>query len=81
MKKISLVVPAYNEEQTMQPFYAQLMQTLATLPTYAWEIVFVNDGSRDRTWQLITALAAQDARVVGVNFSRNFGSNMRVVMR
>jgi glycosyltransferase involved in cell wall biosynthesis len=78
MKKISLVVPAYNEEQTLMPFYQQLLDVITPISTYNWEIVLVNDGSKDRTWQLITALSTKDARIIGLNFSRNFGKELAI---
>ena len=70
---ISIIVPAYNEELVLRPFLQRLSATLATLPGYDWEILFVNDGSTDTTQQIIEALCAADPRVGGIELSRNFG--------
>jgi polyisoprenyl-phosphate glycosyltransferase len=70
--KISLVVPAYNEEEAIPLFY-QAVSSYEPLKAYDLEIVFVNDGSQDRTESLINELAEKDPRVVPLSFMRNFG--------
>lgn len=70
--KLSLVVPVFNEEAVLPLFYRAVRQNEA-LAGMAVELVLVNDGSSDGTRGLIQALAREDADVVGVNFSRNFG--------
>lgn len=69
---LTVVVPCYNEEANLEELHRQLT---ATLPTVAddWQIVLVNDGSKDRTEELGLALAAHDPRVQLLSFSRNFG--------
>jgi dolichol-phosphate mannosyltransferase len=69
---ISIVVPAYNEERNLEVLYARLREQLELLRMH-WEIVVVDDGSADGTWNAIAALTARDARVRGVRLSRNFG--------
>ncbi len=69
---LSVVVPAYHEEGNLQKLYEELAQVLAELKLN-WELIFVDDGSKDRTWEMIAALQAQDPRVKGLRFSRNFG--------
>jgi polyisoprenyl-phosphate glycosyltransferase len=69
---ISIVVPAYNEERNLDLLYARLREQLETLRTH-WELIIVDDGSADGTWNTITALGGRDARVRGVRLSRNFG--------
>lgn len=70
--KLSLVVPCYNEEQNVKNFYeAVKMAFLGHFDNY--EIIFVNDGSRDNTWNELKRLYAEDSRVKIINFSRNFG--------
>ena len=71
-KLISVVLPSYNEEQNLPLIYAELSTVLGETP-YDYELLFVNDGSRDRTWDVICELAAEDERVHGLNLSRNFG--------
>jgi dolichol-phosphate mannosyltransferase len=70
--RISIVVPAYNEEGNLPTLYAQLAGVLHAL-NMAWEIVFVDDGSTDRTWDAIVALHERDRRAKGLRLSRNFG--------
>jgi glycosyltransferase involved in cell wall biosynthesis len=70
--KISLIVPVFNEEQTIALFYQTVRQEPLLAP-YTVEIVFVNDGSSDLTGEFAQALAMADDNVLLVNFSRNFG--------
>ncbi len=73
--ELSIVVPIYDEQESVPELYRRLSETLAkTVASY--EIVMVDDGSHDRTWELIRGLAARDARVKGLSFSRNFGHQM-----
>ncbi|WP_330239119.1 glycosyltransferase family 2 protein [Streptomyces sp. NBC_00525] len=69
---ISLVVPCYNEEEVLDRFHARVTDEMPGLG-HAFEIVYVDDGSADRTLPLIERLAATDPRVRYVSFSRNFG--------
>ncbi|MGL4205956.1 MAG: glycosyltransferase family 2 protein [Aeromonadaceae bacterium] len=69
---LSLVVPAYNEEESIQTFIDTIDKELPTLRDQL-EIVFVNDGSRDRTRQVIEEVIEKDPRVTLVNLARNFG--------
>lgn len=69
---ISLVVPVYNEEENVVPFYERATQTLHLLQQ-PYELIFVNDGSRDYSVHLLAQLAEQDAHVKIVDLSRNFG--------
>jgi dolichol-phosphate mannosyltransferase len=76
MKKISIVIPIYNEEANIHAVYDRLDAITAQLPQYAFEFICVNDGSRDASWHIIQQLSLQDDRVKGVSFSRNFGFQM-----
>lgn len=75
MKKISFVVPVFNEEENIHEFYRRLTQVMAPLP-YDYEILFIDDGSKDRTSQLIRELAEKDPNVQGYVFARNFGHQL-----
>ena len=75
MKKISFVVPVFNEEENIHEFYRRLTQVMAPLP-YDYEILFIDDGSKDRTSQLIWELAEKDPNVQGYVFARNFGHQL-----
>lgn len=72
MKKISIIVPCYNEEEVINLFYEEVKKVLDTLE-YAYEIIFVNDGSKDRTLEFMRSLSEKDNNVVYLSFSRNFG--------
>jgi polyisoprenyl-phosphate glycosyltransferase len=67
---ISVVIPAYNEEGNLNEIYSAIRRALEG---YNWELVFVDDGSRDKTYESILELAAADPRVRGLSFSRNYG--------
>ena len=73
MKKVSILVPCYNEEQSLPLLYPELKELMDSRRDYDWEILFVNDGSRDNTLSIIKALRAADQRLSYVNLSRNFG--------
>ncbi len=72
-KLISLVVPCYNEEPTLQILYDELEKVTKSMPDYTFEYVFVNDGSKDKTLAVLKELANADEKVKYVSFSRNFG--------
>ncbi|MFA5006343.1 MAG: glycosyltransferase family 2 protein [Candidatus Izemoplasmatales bacterium] len=72
MKKLTIIVPSYNEEKNVRPFFEETVKHL-TDPDYVYEILYVNDGSRDATLDEIKAVAAEDPRVRYISFSRNFG--------
>ena len=72
-KLVSIIVPCYNEEQALPVFYKELCAVTETLPDYRFEFLFVDDGSKDHTLQLLTELSAGDGRVKYISFSRNFG--------
>ena len=73
MKKVTVLVPCYNEEETLPLFYNRICNTIAEIPGYEWELLFVNDGSRDNTLQIMRNLHMRDSRVSYVGLSRNFG--------
>lgn len=70
--RISLIVPIYNEEETIEIFYHKI-RSLDSLKIYEIEIVFVNDGSYDKTEKIIQELEQIDSLVLALNFTRNFG--------
>lgn len=73
MKTIQIVVPSYNEEENLRDFHAAIKSVAAELPGYDFSFLFVNDGSKDNTLEVIKELAAADASVKYISFSRNFG--------
>ena len=78
MKTISLIVPAYNEEKNIAPLYEKLNTTVfqPLKDKYAFELVFVNDGSRDKTGMEIEKMAAKHPEIKFIDFSRNFGKEI-----
>lgn len=72
MKKLAVIVPCYNEEAVIAISYRRTREVLSSLPI-ATEIIYINDGSRDNTRQLLDNIAASDPEVKVIHFSRNFG--------
>ncbi len=73
MKTIDLVVPCYNEGESLRMFYAEAERVAQLLPSYAFRYIFVDDGSKDNTYQIMCELAEKDPDVGCISFSRNFG--------
>lgn len=78
-KKITILIPAYNEEEVLPMLQKRLVKLGDTLPKYDLEFLFVNDGSRDKTMQIIREWADEDSRVSYVDFSRNFGKEIGMI--
>ncbi len=72
-KKISLIIPCYNEEQVLQILYNELKNVSSQMSDYDFEFLFVNDGSKDKTLEEIKRLSKEDNRIKYLSFSRNFG--------
>jgi len=75
---ISIVVPAFNEAGNIRSLYSEVTETLSASKT-PWEIIFVDDGSTDSTWEIITGLQRDNGRVRGVRLSRNFGHQSALI--
>jgi glycosyltransferase involved in cell wall biosynthesis len=73
MKRVSLLIPAYNEEETIPLLYNELNKVIDKISGYEFEILFVNDGSSDNTLNILRNLRQRDTRVNYISFSRNFG--------
>lgn len=79
MKKISVVIPAYNEEESLPMLYDRMKKLMENMENYEFEILFVNDGSKDKTINIIKQLRAEDKRICYVDFSRNFGKEIAMI--
>lgn len=79
MKKISILIPAYNEEEVLQPLYERLGKLARDTNTYNFEFLFVNDGSSDRTLDIIRHYSKKDPRISYINLSRNFGKEIAMI--
>jgi glycosyltransferase involved in cell wall biosynthesis len=79
MKKISILIPAYNEQEVLEPLYQRLGKLANDNKSYDFEFLFVNDGSRDNTIEVIKELAEKDERISYVDLSRNFGKEIAMI--
>ena len=75
MKLVSIVVPVYNEEDNINHFYQAICQTMKGL-NYNWELVFVDDGSSDSSWEILEKMEEDDSRVQPIKLSRNMGHQL-----
>ena len=71
---ISVVVPLYNEEESLPELFAWIERVMKT-HNFSYEVIFVNDGSTDRSWQIIEQLQAESDKVRGIKFRRNYGKS------
>src|SRR3990172_1483132 len=69
---LSIVVPAYFEEGNLDLLHEKLLQVMEAL-NESWELIIVDDGCKDKTWEVIAQLSAKDDHVKGLRLSRNFG--------
>ncbi len=76
MTKLSIVIPCYNEEACLDVLYARVSAVAHAVAGDAHEIVLINDGSRDSTWEKLRAIAAADPRVTAIGLSRNHGHQL-----
>ena len=79
MKKISIIIPAYNEEESLPFLYERLEKLMDSITNYEFEILFINDGSKDNTLNLIKEYREKDSRISYVDFSRNFGKEIGMI--
>jgi glycosyltransferase involved in cell wall biosynthesis len=74
MKKISVVVPVYNNEGSLKNLYERIVSAIKTYNnSFSYELIFINDGSKDNSFKLLVDLKNQDKNITVINFSRNFG--------
>ncbi len=79
MKTITIIIPAYNEEESLPFLYERLEKLMDDVKNYEFEILFVNDGSKDNTLNLIKEYREKDKRISYVDFSRNFGKETAMI--
>lgn len=77
-KLISYILPVYNEQAGLEEFYSSLSSVLAKEPNYLFELIFINDGSKDTSFQILQTLHEKDDRITVINFSKNFGHQMAI---
>lgn len=78
MEKISVIVPCYNEEEALPYFYSEIINVARDMSGYEFEFIFINDGSKDMTLEILKDFALKDKRVKYVSFSRNFGKEAAI---
>ena len=79
MKKVSIIIPAYNEEESLPLLYDRLSKVILNLKNYEFELLFINDGSKDNTLKIIKELREKDSKISYVDFSRNFGKEVAMI--
>ena len=79
MKTITIIIPAYNEQEVLEPLLVRLANLADGQKKYGFEFLFVNDGSSDETLDLVKAAAKKDRRISYVNLSRNFGKEVAML--
>lgn len=79
MKKISILIPAYNEEESLPHLQKRLIELMDKTKNYEFEVLFINDGSRDKTLEMVKKYHKEDKRFCYVNLSRNFGKEIAMV--
>ena len=72
MTQLSIIVPCCNEEESLRQLHQEISEVIES-NGYDAEVIFVDDGSTDRSWQRMSELAAEDARVQCIRFRKNFG--------
>ena len=77
--KVSIVIPVYYNEDNLQPLYADLKDKFIDKINYDYEIVMVNDGSKDKSYEVMKELASQDHHIKIISLSRNFGSHSAIL--
>lgn len=75
---LSVIVPVFNESAVIRAFYDRATQALSAIPDVTYELIFVDDGSRDDSYQQLGDLAATDPRLRVIKFSRNFGHQIAI---
>lgn len=78
-KLVTILIPAYNEESVLPLLYERLVKLMDSLPQYNFELLFINDGSTDKSLDLIKQMRKNDSRVCYVNLSRNYGKEIAMM--
>ncbi len=79
MKKVSLLIPAYNEEKVLPLLFKRVKSIIDNINQYEWEVLFINDGSKDNTLAVLYSLRNQDNRINVLDLSRNYGKEVAML--
>lgn len=77
--KLSIVIPVYYNEDNLRPLYQDIKEKIINVIDFDYEIVMVDDGSKDKSWQVMRELARQDSNIRILHLSRNFGSHSAIL--
>lgn len=77
--KLSIVIPVYYNEENLKPLYDDIKKKIIDVIDYEYEIVFVNDGSKDKSYAIMKELAERDENIQTISLSRNFGSHAAIL--
>lgn len=78
MDRLNIIVPSYNEQDVLEKFYSRIKDVMVHLENVSYKIIFVDDGSKDKTLELIKKMAAGNQNIKYVSFSRNFGKEAAI---
>jgi glycosyltransferase involved in cell wall biosynthesis len=76
MLDISVIVPLYNEEESLPELCAWIERVMIA-NNFTYEVIFVNDGSRDKSWNVIKSISENNTNIKGISFSRNYGKSLK----
>ncbi len=79
MKKIGVIIPCYNEEESLPLYYNEMKKVMEQMTNLDFELLFINDGSKDKTLAILKSLAKEDKRIRYISFSRNFGKEAAIL--
>lgn len=79
MEKIGVIIPCYNEEESLPLYYKEMSRVMEEMKNVTFELLFINDGSKDQTLSVLKDLAKKDKRVRYISFSRNFGKEAAIL--
>lgn len=79
MKKITIIIPTYNEEEALPLLYNRLKKVMLKMKNYDSELLFINDGSKDKTLDIIKELRKSDDKISYIDFSRNYGKEIAMI--
>ena len=75
-EKISIIIPLYNEEDNITPLYNEIVEVLKNnFSNFDYEIIFVNDGSIDASWNKICSIKKNNKKIIAINLQRNYGQS------
>jgi len=78
MTKITIITPVYNEEETLETYYQSVTKVLIDRSDCDYHVLFIDDGSRDNSWEIISSICERSPRFTALRLSRNYGSHAAI---